>query len=151
MPLSIDDVTKMHMNNMDLPPNSLLDESLFPASPTALAADDAVGRGPVANRARLTRVCLLAGLLGMAHGVRAQDINSSVAPNSGGSANFVDIKNTSGGNWYFWAAPTPAAVSMSRVDSSEVGEYPWPSPGSFAPDPVNISQNRIFQNEFLRV
>jgi hypothetical protein len=97
------------------------------------------------------RACLLAGLLGMADVGRAQDIDASVAPNSGGSANFVDIKNTSGGNWYFWTAPTPAAASMSRVESSEIGEYPWPTPGSFAPDPVNISQNRIFPNEFLRV
>lgn len=100
---------------------------------------------------RLMRVCLLASLLAMAAGVRAQDINATVAPNSGGSANFVDIKNTSGGNWYFWTAPTPAAASMSRMDSSEVGEYPWPTPGSFAPDPVSIVQNRIYPNEFLRV
>jgi hypothetical protein len=147
----------MHMN---LPPNSPLDESLIPSISTALAGDNAVGvalpvralgRGPVAHPARLMRVCLLAGLLGIAGGGRAQDINASVAPNSGGSANFVDIKNTSGGNWYFFTAPTPAAASMSRMDSSEVGEYPWPTPGSFAPDPVNISQNRIFPNEFLRV
>jgi hypothetical protein len=87
----------------------------------------------------------------MAGVVRAQDINATVAPNSGSSANFVDIQNTSGDIWYFWGAPTPAAASMSRMDGIEVGEYPWPSPGSFAPDPTDIVQNRIFANEFLRV
>jgi hypothetical protein len=97
------------------------------------------------------RVCLVAGLLGLAHAGRAQDINATVAPNVGGSNNFVDIENTSGGDWYFFTAPTPAAASMSRMDSSEVGEYPWPTAGSFAPDPVNLSQNRIFPGEFLRV
>src|SRR5262245_8062314 len=133
---------------------------LIPAIPTALAADGpscaallvrAAGRSSVANRARLMRLCLLAGLLGIADGVRAQDINATVAPNSGSSANFVDIQNTSGGKWYFWGAPTPAAASTSRVDSSGISEYPWPTVGSFAPDPDNLVQNRIYGNEFLRV
>jgi hypothetical protein len=75
-PLWIDEITKIHMS---LPPNSLLDESLILARPTPLAAGDAV--------------CA-------ALPVPAQDINASVAPNSGDSANFVDIENASGGNWY---------------------------------------------------
>src|SRR5262245_38469798 len=111
----------MHMN---LHPNSLLNESLIPAIPTAPAADGpscaallvrAAGRSSVANRARLMRLFLLAGLLGIADGVRAQDINATVAPNLGSSDNFVDIQNTSGGTLYFWGAPTPAAASMSRM------------------------------------
>jgi hypothetical protein len=64
---------------MSVPPNPLLEESLIPARPTFLGAHEAV--------------CA-------ALPVRAEDINASVAPDSGGSANFVDIKNTSGGDWY---------------------------------------------------
>ena len=64
---------------MSLPPNSLLEESVIPAMPTPLGAHEPV--------------CA-------ALPVRAQDINASVAPNSGGSPNFVDIQNTSGSDWY---------------------------------------------------
>ena len=88
------------------------------------------------------------GLIGCLH---AQDIVKTVAPNSGGSDYFVDIKNTTGGNLYFYSNPTPAAARMSKVNSSGTAESPWGTAGNFAADPVSLVQNRLYQNEFLRV
>lgn len=80
----------------------------------------------------------------------AQNISATVAPNENGSDNYVDIQNTSGGDWYFYTAPTPSGASMSRMDSSEISEYPWPSVGNFAPD-SGYSYDRIYPDEYLRV
>lgn len=82
--------------------------------------------------------------------LQAQDIYASVAPNSGGSDSFVDIKNTSGGNWYFYSNPVPSAARMSKVDSSGVSESPWGTVGQFYLDGAQ-SLNRIFPGSFLRV
>ena len=80
----------------------------------------------------------------------AQDITATVAPNIGGSDNYVDIQNTNSGRWYFYSNPTPAAATMSRF--SGLSEFPWPtSTGNFAPDPGTYVQDRIFQSEHLRV
>ncbi len=87
----------------------------------------------------------------LAGGLHAQNISASVAPNSGGSDYFVDIKNTSGGNWYFYSNPTPSDARMSRVNSSGTSETPWGTVPNFAPDPSSQVQNRLYNGEFLRV
>lgn len=79
-----------------------------------------------------------------------QDINTTVAPNQNASNNSVDIHNTSGTNWLFYSAPTPAGTSMARVDDTQISVSPWPTAGLFQPDP-NKSLNRIYPGEFLRV
>lgn len=83
--------------------------------------------------------------------VRGQNIIATVPPNINGSDNHVDIQNNSGGDWYFYTSPTPSAATMSRMDSSEVAEYPWGDVGNFAADPGNYEQDRIYPDEFLRV
>jgi hypothetical protein len=80
----------------------------------------------------------------------AQDINATVAPNIGGSDNFVDIQNTSGGRLHFYSAPSPSAATMWRMNSSLTTGDQWPSVPNFAPDPGH-SLNRLFQGEYLRV
>ena len=52
----------------------------------------------------------------------AQDIAATVAPNIGGSANYVDIQNTNSSRWYFYTNPTPSAATMSRF--SGLSEFP---------------------------
>lgn len=80
---------------------------------------------------------------------RAQDIFSTVAVNSNGSDAYVDIRNTTGGNLYFFTDPSPAQARMGRVSGGS--EFPWPSTGNFTPDPQNLQQNRLYSGEYLRV
>lgn len=81
----------------------------------------------------------------------AQDITVTVAPNIGGSDNFVDIPNNSGGRLHFYSDPSPSAARMARVNSNLTAVDVWPSVPNFAPDPTSHSMNRLFQGEFLRV
>ncbi|MCU0797137.1 MAG: chitobiase/beta-hexosaminidase C-terminal domain-containing protein [Akkermansiaceae bacterium] len=83
---------------------------------------------------------------GLAH---SQDILATVAPNVGGSDNFVDLPNTTGGLLYFFTNPSPSAARMAKVTGG-TGVAEWPSIGNFAPDPNN-SFNRIFGTQTLRV
>lgn len=89
--------------------------------------------------------------LWVAPSLRAQDIYATVAPNAGGSNNFVDIQNKGTTRWHFYSSPSPAAARMSKMNSSLTLETPWGTAGSFAPDPGSHTQNRLFQNEYLRV
>ncbi len=107
-------------------------------------------RGTLRLVPALTQVILLLCLL-LAGRLQAQNITATVGPNSGGSDNFVDIKNTGANRWYFYSAPSPATAQMYRVDSSGVSVTPWGSVPNFAPDPSNGVQNRIYPGEFLRV
>lgn len=80
---------------------------------------------------------------------RSQDIIATVAPNIGGSDNFVDLPNTTGGLLYFFTDPSPSAARMAKVTGG-TSVAQWPSVGNFAPDPNN-SFNRIFGTQTLRV
>ncbi|WP_265594045.1 hypothetical protein [Haloferula sp. BvORR071] len=98
----------------------------------------------------LTQVILLLCLF-VAGSLQAQNIAGSVSPNSGGSDYSVDIQNNSGGNWYFYSNPSPAAARMSKVDSSGISESPWGTAGQFAADPGSQVQSRLYPGQFLRI
>lgn len=115
-----------------------------------LPKNSSLARGFFCPVPALTQVLLLLCLC-LAGRLQAQDITATVGPNSGGSDNFVDIQNNSGGRWYFYSAPSPAAAQMYRVNSSGTSFTPWGSVPNFAPDPSNGVQNRIYPGEFLRV
>ncbi len=77
--------------------------------------------------------------------VLAEDIAVDVPPDSS-----VDIRNDSGSRWYFTTGPTQGAT-MARVSSSGIGTYTWPLPGTFGPDPLSQSGNRLWPGEILRI
>ena len=101
---------------------------------------------------RLHLIVFLLSLLPLVGAASAQDINATVSPNSGGSDNSVDIRNNSATTrWHFYSAPSPSPATMSKMNSGLTAEYPWGSPGNFAPDPTSQVQNRLFPGEYLRV
>lgn len=94
--------------------------------------------------ARLFCLLWMAVLLGVGS-ARAQDIYTSVAPNSNGSDTYVEIANPSGTFMHFYTDPTPSAARMRRADM----QVDWPNP-LFGPDPGQ-SYNRLSSNQSLRV